>query len=152
MQDLTPQRPGETVLRLKTLSARVDRRAMRRLAFVGLLLLVGCQSEDHAYDAEAKAQARAVAPSVATYGRLVSVGRAVEREECSEAQPFVAGRCLDVVVTRDMAVIDEPGETTRVRTHVFVWLEREAGHWTVEQTSSWSPDITVSVESGWPGR
>ena len=80
MQDLTPQRPGETVLRLKTLSARVDRRAMRRLAFVGLLLLVGCQSEDHAYDAEAKAQARAVAPSVATYGRLVSVGRAVERE------------------------------------------------------------------------
>ena len=118
---------------------------MRRLALL-VFLLAGCQGDDSRYDAEAKAKARSVAPKVASYGKLVSVGPARERRECSEARPFVAGRCLDVVVTRDLPVLDSSGETVRDRTHVFVWLEREDETWAVRHTAQWSPDIVVTLE------
>jgi hypothetical protein len=120
---------------------------MRRLAAASLLvLLCGCQGDDSRYDAVARAKARAVAPTVASYGKLISVGQARERRECSEAEPFVAGRCLDVVVTRDFPVIDKPGKTVRDTSHVFVWLDRDGSRWAVRHTALWSPDIVVTIE------
>jgi hypothetical protein len=119
---------------------------LKRFAVAALFLISGCQGDDSRYDAAAKAKARAVAPTIASYGKLVSVGQARERGECSEARPFVAGRCLDVVVSRDLPVIDRPGETVRVRTHVFVWLKRGDGRWAVRQTAQWSPDIVLTLE------
>jgi hypothetical protein len=123
-----------------------------RLAVAALLLLAGCQGDDSRYDATAKAKARAVAPTIASYGELVSVGQARERRECSEAQPFVAGRCLDVVVTRRIPGIDRRGRTITLtdRTHVFTWLERRRGAWVVTQTAQWNPDLVVTVESSFP--
>lgn len=88
-----------------------------------------------------------MAASAVTYnGKLVSVSAPKERSECTEAQPFVAGRCLDVVVTRDLPVIGKPGGTVRDRTHVFVWLERSGRSWIVSNTAQWSPDIVVTIE------
>ena len=116
------------------------------------MVLAGCHGgEEATYDAAAKAKARSVAPTVASYGELVSVGQARERGECSEAEPFVAGRCLDVVVSRDFPVIDKPGETTRIDTHVFLWLERERGRWVVDHTARWSPDLVVTIKGGESG-
>jgi hypothetical protein len=125
---------------------------MRRSAALALLLVfAGCQGDETAYDAAAKARARAVAPTIASYGELVSVGQARERRECSEARPFVAGRCLDVVVTRRIPGIDRRSRrvTVTVRTHVFTWLERREGAWIVTHTAQWNPDIVLSVESSW---
>jgi hypothetical protein len=121
---------------------------VRRFAILTAVLLAGCQGKDAGDDASAKAKARAVAPTVASYGELVSVGTPRKREECAEARPFVAGPCFDVVVTRKVPVLDPPGETTRIRTHVFVWLERDGREWVVRHTSSWSPDVTVTLEEG----
>jgi hypothetical protein len=125
---------------------------MRRLlGFVLVLLLAGCQGNEARYDAAAKAKARAVAPTIASHGKLVSVGQARERRECSEARPFVAGRCLDVVVKRHIPGIDRRGRTVTVtdRTHVFTWLERRRGDWIVTNTAQWNPDVVVTVEGGW---
>jgi hypothetical protein len=119
---------------------------VRRVAILTALLLAGCQGDDARDDVSAKAKARAVAPTVASYGRLVSVGMPRKRKECAEARPFVAGPCFDVLVTREVPVLDQAGETTRIRTHVFVWLEREKRKWVVRHTSSWSPDVEVTVE------
>lgn len=125
---------------------------MKRFVLVVVFLLAGCQGDDSRYDAEAKAKARSVAPKVATYGKLVSVGPARERAECSEAQPFVAGRCLDVVVTRRIPGIDRRGRTVTVidRTHVFTWLARRRDAWVVTQTAQWNPDLVVTVSSSYP--
>jgi hypothetical protein len=127
---------------------------VRRAAvlFLFLLVLAGCQGDNSKYDAAAKARARAVAPTIASYGELVSVGQARERRECSEAQPFVAGRCLGVVVTRRIPGIDRRGRTVIVsdRTHVFSWLERRRGAWVVTQTAQWNPDLVLTVESSYP--
>jgi hypothetical protein len=125
---------------------------MKRLAVAVLLLFAGCQGDDSPYDAAAKAKARAEAPRVASYGELVSVGQARERRECNEARPFVAGRCLDVVVTRRIPGIDRRGRTVTFtdRTHVFTWLERRRGAWIVTQTAQWNPDLIVTVESSYP--
>jgi hypothetical protein len=125
---------------------------MKRFAVAALLLLAGCQGDDSHYDAAAKARARAEAPRVAAYGELVFVGQPRERRECSEAQPFVAGRCFDVVVTRRIPGIDRRGRTVTVsnRTHVFTWLERRRGAWIVTQTAQWNPELVVTVESSYP--
>ena len=128
---------------------------MRRvvLSVLPLVLLTGCQGDDKSvYDAAAKAKARAVAPTIATYGKLISVGHALERRECPEAQPFVAGDCLDVVVTRRIPGIDRRGRTVTMsdRTHVFTWLERRRGRWELTHTAQWNPDLVVRVESSYP--
>jgi hypothetical protein len=120
---------------------------VRRFAILTALLLAGCQGDDAGDDVAARAKARAVAPTVASYGKLVSVGTPRKREECAEARPFVAGPCFEVVVTREVPVLDPPGETTSIRTHVLVWLEREKRKWIVRHTSSWSPDVTVTLEA-----
>jgi hypothetical protein len=125
---------------------------LKRLALVALFLLTGCQGGgDARYDAAAKAKARAVAPTVASYGKLVAVGPARERRECSEARPFVAGPCLDVVVKRHIPGIDRRGRVVTVtdRTHVFTWLERGRAGWIVTNTARWNPDLVVTVESSW---
>jgi hypothetical protein len=125
---------------------------VKRFLVVGLfLVLAGCQGHEAQYDAAAKAKARAAAPTIASYGKLVSVGPARERRECSEAQPFVAGPCLDVVVTRRIPGIDRRGRTVTVtdRTHVFTWLEQRRRAWVVTQTAQWNPDLVVTVESSW---
>lgn len=125
---------------------------LKLFALAALLLLAGCQGDDSRYDAAAKAQARAIAPTIANYGKLVSVGQPRERRECSEARPFVAGRCLDVVVTRRIPGIDRRGQTIvfNDKTHVFTWLERRRGAWVVTQTAQWNPDLVVTVSSSYP--
>jgi hypothetical protein len=125
---------------------------MYRLALCFLLVPVvaGCQGDEARYDLSAKAKARAVAPTIASYGKLVAVGPARERPECSEARPFVAGPCLDVVVKRHIPGIDRRGRTVTVtnRTHVFTWLERRRGDWIVTNTAQWNPDLVVTIEDG----
>jgi hypothetical protein len=125
---------------------------LKRVAVLALLLFAGCQGDDSRYDDAAKAKARVTAPKVASYGKLVAVGRARERAECSEARPFAAGRCLDVVVTRRIPGIDRRGGMVAVidRTHVFTWLERERAGWVVTHTAQWNPDLVVTVEGSDP--
>jgi len=123
---------------------------VKRLGVLALSLVVaGCQGDDSAYDSAAKAKARTVAPTIASYGTLISVGRAVERRECAEARPFVAGPCLDVVVARRIPGIDRRGNTVTLtdRTHVFTWLERRDGRWVVANTAQWNPDLVITVSS-----
>lgn len=117
------------------------------LACALLPALAACQEDDSRYDAAAKAKARAVAPKVAWsgYGQVVSVGPPKERTECSEASPFRAGRCLDVLVTSRMPVLDGSGTDTAVDAHVYVWLERKADRWVVRATDYWSDHVRVTI-------
>lgn len=122
---------------------------MNRLALAGLFLLVaGCQGEESLYDNAAKAKARKVAPKLAWngYGKVLSVDPAKERPECSEAVPFRAGRCLDVLVTSKVPVLDGSGETVPIRTHVYLWLERKRGEWKVRDSRFASPDVMVELK------
>jgi hypothetical protein len=122
---------------------------MRRFAALAVLLTVtGCQSDPAAYDAAAKAEAREVARAGAWhgYGQVVAVGLANERSECSEATPFRAGHCLDVLVSTRVPLLDGSGDTTTIDSHVFVWLERRGRRWVVMDKAYWSDEVVVEIQ------